>query len=398
MYPEFIHFDAAVDANTYDRTELPHVEALAALHLGIGLMLTTRNPLVRADFAQDNELRWPDLNKELGEGQLRDLEPSADRRMRSFGRIWEEGGDRFLGLQRDLYGEMMGGSGNSSRDAAATFCLLGLYHPSPIVHVAAAAATLSFCRNYSYPIGLAFRRLMEARHNRENPIAAEIAWTALGNALRGGGNEGGSNPSAMPPQEIPQGLEGGRPQTEKTAVIVHGTIFAKHLSQVEEWWRPADPSGANEGDLHKYLREGPRPGVYDRQDYYRWSGGWNDYAREEAAEKLVHWIDARRIASPDVFAHSHGCNVAMIASHARAFDRLVLMSCPVWPEYRPSTQVGRAISVRIKWDLVIMADGAAQRCPSDWGVTEEVLPIWYSKHDVTRRSDTWRTLNLDKLL
>ena len=113
------------------------------------------------------------------------------------------------------------------------------------------------------------------------------------------------------------------PQKANNAVLIHGTIFQKHGAQIEEWWRPADQAGQNQGDFHRYLKNGPRPNVYNHQDFYRWSGGWGDYAREEAAEKLVHWMDARHISSPDVFAHSHGCNVAMLASHARAMDHLV---------------------------------------------------------------------------
>ena len=176
-------------------------------------------------------------------------------------------------------------------------------------------------------------------------------------------------------------------------MIVHGTIFEQTGKPIDEWWKPGS------GDFHQYLKQGPRPNVYSGNDYFRWSGGWNDYAREEATEKLIDWLDRHGIDKPDVFAHSHGCNVSMMATKQRRMSKLVLMSCPVhWHLYQPDfNNVEKVISIRIKWDLVIMADRGAQHFRSPY-INEKILPIWFKNHEDSRLSSTWKKRSLDKLL
>lgn len=140
------------------------------------------------------------------------------------------------------------------------------------------------------------------------------------------------------------------------------------------------------------------PNLYGHSDYYRWSGGWNEYARHDAAEKLCEWMRLRHVSVPDVIAHSHGGNVAMLASTQENMNKLVLLSCPVhWSDYRPD-KVSDVLSIRIKWDLVIMADGGAQRFPNDPRIREVILPFWFTAHDASRRSSTWKSRNLDQLV
>jgi hypothetical protein len=67
---------------------------------------------------------------------------------------------------------------------------------------------------------------------------------------------------------------------------------------------------------------------------------------------------------------------------------LVVLSCPVRDEYVPNfAQVGKLVSVRVKWDLVILADGGGQRF-EDPRITEIVLPIWFN-HSATHDPDVW---------
>lgn len=393
MSDKLVQFEEAVFAGINEALPRPSQEALAALHLGIGLMMASGNPLVRHDFEAEQQLWWPRLQG-TGDGfDASDLEGSAEERITSLElrrRTWEEG---LREEQQILYKELHNEDQRRARIAGVAFCILGVSHPAPLVGVSAAISVLALCRRWHLR-QRALARLLHALESTEDPLAERIAWAGWSRAPE----FRSALPIADPLSGFLQGIapRASGPQAEtRTTILVHGTVFQKHAAPLEEWWRPADAAGNKQGEFHAYLEQGPRPNVYRHQDFYRWSGGWSDYARLEAAEKLVHWIDARGIESPDVFAHSHGCNVAMLASQARAMDRLVLMSCPVWPAYRPGNQVVKALSVRVKWDLVIMADGGAQRFPPDLGVTEHVLPLWFGLHEASRQGATWRKEKLD---
>ena len=177
--------------------------------------------------------------------------------------------------------------------------------------------------------------------------------------------------------------------TNNTACLVHGTLLVPVGKRPEEWWKPGT------GDFHQYLRTGPRPNVYSGSDYFYWSGGWSDDARSDAVEGLCRWVRSHRDADLDLFAHSHGANVAMLASHHVKIRQLVLLSCPVhWGLYRPDFfNVRDIVSIRVRWDLIIMADRADQRF-QDPRIREHVLPVWYGRHDSSRRSSTWRSHDL----
>jgi hypothetical protein len=181
--------------------------------------------------------------------------------------------------------------------------------------------------------------------------------------------------------------------TDDVTCIVHGTLFVPVGRHLEEWWKPGT------GDFHEYLRKGPRPNVYSGPDYYRWSGGWNDFARSEAVQNLSAWMRAHGQSELDLFAHSHGANVAMLASHHVKIRQLVLLSCPVhWGLYQPDfSKVSDVVSFRVRWDLVIMADRGDQRF-SHQQIREHVLPLWYGAHESARRSSTWRSQDLVKHL
>lgn len=369
----------------------PEVAAsVAALQLGSSQMMFPATELVYEEFASDTDLEWPKIPPhqalDITEEDLAAADEIAEflSRRRDDG---EGGAATILGqVNRALFGE----NPRESRRYAMALSLANMVHPNPLVRVTAAIASLSFVRK-PLRVGQAVTVLHAELTQPDDGLTHELAFTGLSRFFFGRGwsffKQIGSlagRLSGAPPATPPS-------TSLNTAVLVHGTVFQRHGQPLDEWWRP--PSG----DLHQYLKGGSRPNLYSGADHYRWSGGWSDYAREEAAEKLINWMDARGMQSPDVFAHSHGGNVAMLANQARAFGTLVLMSCPVhWT--RHPINCAKALSIRIRWDLVIMADGGGQRFPRSTGIVEHVLPFWFTGHQASRQSDNWKSEKLDTLI
>lgn len=162
----------------------------------------------------------------------------------------------------------------------------------------------------------------------------------------------------------------------RTTMLIHGT-----WARPNEWWQPG-------GSFHSFL--GPlRPDLYGAADRFEWTGGYSANARADAGDRLVAWIQDHNEDGLGLITHSHGGNVAFLATWGgpRIGD-LVVLSCPVRDEYVPNfAQVGRLVSVRVKWDLVILADGGGQRF-EDPRITEIVLPIWFN-HSATHDGDVW---------
>jgi hypothetical protein len=177
----------------------------------------------------------------------------------------------------------------------------------------------------------------------------------------------------------------GQGEPSRTSLLVHGT-FARSYT----WWMPG-------GDFHQYLL-GIRPDLYGAPDRFDWSGRYSEAARAEAAVELLDWIAARDLDGLSLFTHSHGGSVAMLATQgALTVGELVLLSCPVHPEYAPNfANVSRTVSVRVKWDLVILADGGGQRF-DDPRIEEHVLPIWFN-HSATHSPGVWATHHVDLMI
>ena len=78
--------------------------------------------------------------------------------------------------------------------------------------------------------------------------------------------------------------------------------------------------------------------------------------------------------------------------------KLVMLSCPVhWPKYAPNfTQVSKVVSVRVRMDLVILADRGGQRF-QDNHIDEHVLPIWFD-HFATHDPHTWDRYRVRSML
>lgn len=97
----------------------------------------------------------------------------------------------------------------------------------------------------------------------------------------------------------------GGDMANSMTVLVHGTY-----SVFGVWWKPG-------GSLHEYLKVNVFPDVYDGNRYFRWSGKAEHDARVTAAERLIEWCDkhASGVEILRLISHSHGANVANIATH-----------------------------------------------------------------------------------
>jgi pimeloyl-ACP methyl ester carboxylesterase len=192
-----------------------------------------------------------------------------------------------------------------------------------------------------------------------------------------------------PPRSVGQAPSVGKADS----MLVHGTCFAWPGQEVREWWTPGS------GEFHGYLTSGIRPNLYAAADYFRWSGGWNDYARDSAARELTEWLASHKLQGIDLFAHSHGANVALRASHSLPLRNLVLLSCPVHDTLSvPSfANVRRVLSIRIHWDLVILADRGRQHF-RDPRIIEKVLPIWFVGHGASVEPRIWDKRHLAKFV
>ena len=173
-----------------------------------------------------------------------------------------------------------------------------------------------------------------------------------------------------------------------TSLLIHGT-FARN----SEWWQPG-------GDFHTYLLNNVRPDLYSEADRFDWSGGYSDQARALAADQLHRWITSKGLPQPTLFSHSHGGSVAMLASHQPGLNigELVLLSCPVHVDkYMPDfNRVQQVVSIRVRLDLVILADRGGQRYRHPQ-IEENILPIWFD-HSASHEPAVWVKHNVAALL
>jgi hypothetical protein len=163
-----------------------------------------------------------------------------------------------------------------------------------------------------------------------------------------------------------------------TGMLIHGT-----WARSQDWWQPG-------GDFHGYILANFWPDLYSRSDRYEWSGGWSDAARSLAAQQLARWIDTRNEVGIKLMAHSHGANVAMLATQLTdKIGEIVMLSCPVHEnKYLPDfNHTSKVLSLRVKLDLVILADGGGQKF-SDPRIDENVLPLWFD-HSATHDPQVW---------
>ncbi len=249
--------------------------------------------------------------------------------------------------------------------AAATLCEAGLESPDPLVRVAAASAytDVGMLDQQERPIQI----LVEGTYDPDS-LVRDVAATALARVMPG-------HPRLLEMIQPVSPPEAGEPSY--TATIVHGT-----WARGGDWWPPG-------GGFHTYLKT-VDPTLYSASDRFDWSGSYSDSARALGALDLVRWVGDRGLEGLDLYAHSHGGSVAMLASKAGLrIGKLILLSVPNHiPKYVPDfSRVGKVVSIRVRMDLVILADRGGQKFNHP-NIEENVLPIWF-KHSVTHEPEVW---------
>jgi hypothetical protein len=113
-------------------------------------------------------------------------------------------------------------------------------------------------------------------------------------------------------------------------------------------------------------------------------------------------VAAQKLDRPDFFAHSHGGTVANLATQrGLRFSRLVFMGYPVHQSWLPVIgRVQRIIDIRVHFDLVVLADGGAQRLPLALRQNPKVTEArngWFS-HSSTHEPEYWEQYGLKTIL
>jgi hypothetical protein len=258
-------------------------------------------------------------------------------------------------------------------ETAAELLEASLRHPEELVRVSAAS---SYFEISTQPLRL-IKILADATRS-EDRLVRDVAATALGRVA--------------PEHARLRALTRSLPTKTKkkpshTSLLVHGT-FARTAT----WWQPG-------GDFHSYVRANVRPDLYGAPDRFDWSGGYSDAARALGAIQLRDWVNAHGLGGLDVFGHSHGANIMMLATqNGLTAGTMVLMSCPVHiPKYIADfTRVTRVVSIHVHLDLVVLADRGGQRFNHP-NIEEHVLPLWFD-HSATHDPAVWRTQHLKAVL
>jgi pimeloyl-ACP methyl ester carboxylesterase len=248
--------------------------------------------------------------------------------------------------------------------SAASLFEASLAHPDELVRVAAASSYLEISATPERLIGV-----LAGGTFSDEPLVRDVAATALHHAA--------PDHPRLRQLLAPGPLPSDQPPSH-TAMLVHGT-FARSYP----WWQPG-------GDFHSYLAASVRPDLYAAADRFDWSGGYSDVMRLAGADELRAWVAAHGLDGLDLITHSHGGSIAMLASQAGLrVDTLLLLSCPVHVhKYRPDFQrVHRVLSLRVRMDLVILADRGGQRF-RDGRIEEHVLPVWFD-HSATHYPRVW---------
>jgi hypothetical protein len=258
-------------------------------------------------------------------------------------------------------------------ETAAALLETSLRHPHQLVRVAAAGSYIDVAADPKPAI-----RILEDGLDSKNLLTRDVAAYALAHADP-------KNPK-LAPLLRPKKLRSRRKRS-RTSTIIHGT-----WAGTSPWWQPG-------GDFWNHLHDNVDPNLYGAADRFGWSGGYSDAARAEAGTALHGWVQAHNLDGLDLFTHSHGGSVAMLANQAGTrVGRMVLLSCPVhWPKYTPQFDlVQKVVSIRVHLDLVMLADRGGQKF-SDPRIHENVLPIWFD-HFATHNPANWDKYNIKTML
>lgn len=268
-------------------------------------------------------------------------------------------------LAEDLYARQTTAS-------AAALAHAALSHPHELVRVAAAHTALALTTEPRRP----YEILVHGTRSHDE-LVRDLAATAL---ARYRPEDPALRALTIEPQPSPQG-------TAHTSTLIHGTWAANGT-----WWPP-------HGDFWNYIDVNVWHDLYANPDAFKWSGGYSNGARDQGADLLVGWINSHGAAGLSFMAHSHGTSVAMLASWRGVnFGNAVFLSSPVHPSlYNMNfSAVGKVVSIRVKFDLVLLADGSGSRF-TDPRYHEHVLPVWFN-HSATHDPAVWIKHNIPAML
>jgi hypothetical protein len=315
------------------------------------------NPLSIRDYIEQIRKRY-----EIDPSEIRSLSNPED----------VEVTHRRRGAVRELVPKLYS---QSNREIAAEIILLALGDPAERIRVAAAISAGDMFDNVALPI----RALIFFLDDFQDELARQLTEVALHRF----GSFSFLRQTPAPP------LPPQKTASFTSSIIVHGSFFSAVGGKIPTWWKPR-------GDFHTYIKDKFCPDLYSKPDFYAWSGGWNDQARQQAAVSLLHWTQEHSLREINVLSHSHGGNVAMWATQLGVeVDKLVLMSCPVhWDRCQPEfARVKNVVSFQIRLDWVILADrgGTYFNQPK---ITDHMLPQWFWKHADTHSPAIWEQYGL----
>lgn len=163
----------------------------------------------------------------------------------------------------------------------------------------------------------------------------------------------------------------------KLAVVIHGT-WAKQ----SRWWRRG-------GDFYSYLKDklGLRH-LYDGDVPFTWSGKHRNRSRRGAARALKEWVRRHNPSHLEIYAHSYGANISMLATHAGLhIHKLVMMSPPVCRDYFPLwEEIDEAFNIQASFDPVVALSRSDR-----WFDLPQVreLALVHSGHGASRDPIVW---------
>ena len=173
-------------------------------------------------------------------------------------------------------------------------------------------------------------------------------------------------------------------------IIIHGTWASDGT-----WWRPG-------GDFFEYVKNDlQRSDLYGKSDQFMWSGKNRDKSRRKAGKSLNKWLRGHPAHEGNVFAHSHGANVAMLATHEDLkIDRLVMLSPPVREDYCANwSNVKKAYNIQASFDPVVAIAAGGQwfkHISADTPVKEKKMKK--SGHSSSHEADVWKAEGLSRFV
>lgn len=258
---------------------------------------------------------------------------------------------------------------------AASMIEASQHSPHRVVRTAAAVAAL----DTTGPREDLVARLAEESHARDE-LVRELARIGLGRVV--------PDHAALRNVVVRHPARTRRIRPSTTAVVTHGTFAAR-----TRWWRPGQQFHAYLTGLDHAGRVAPPLDPHDAS--FQWSGYYSHAARDQAATELGRWLTGQQLVRPDLFGHSHGATVANLATQlGTRFSRLVLLSWPVHREWIFDVgNVAKVIDVRVRFDLVIIADRGGQSIPDAAPNVTSHVHGWF-RHGDTHDPAYWERYGL----